>query len=109
MDDQETRRQKTLLELAEKFTRSSDIMRQVARRIGEAAAANHANQHRLEQASGSLRKCVGAKNPALPFSYREFVEFSSAGEFERFRHLAPVTDDDIKNIDWEALTRDLLK
>ena len=108
MDEREKRRQKILLELAERFNHSSEIMRQVARRIGEAAEANSANRRRLEKSAAALRRSVGVRNESLPFSYREFVEFSSAGEFERFRNLAPIGDDDIGNVDWDALARGLL-
>ncbi|MDR2391254.1 MAG: hypothetical protein LBE84_06225 [Planctomycetota bacterium] len=109
MDEREMRRQKLLRDLAERFSHSSDIMRQVARRIGEAAAASGANRRDLEKISAPLRKCVGAKTSSLPFSYREFVEFTSAEEFARFRDLAPVTEEDIEKIDWDGLSRDLLK
>ncbi|MDR3078382.1 MAG: hypothetical protein LBV15_06435, partial [Planctomycetota bacterium] len=70
--------------------------------------ANSANRRRLEKSAGALRRSVGVKNESLPFSYREFVEFSSAGEFERFRNLSPISDEDLKNIDWEGLAQGLL-
>ena len=84
-------------------------MRQVARRIGEAAAANSANRRNLEKISAPLRKCVGAKSSSLPFSYREFVEFTSAEEFARFRDLAPISGEDIEKIDWDKFSLDLLE
>ncbi|MDR1535327.1 MAG: hypothetical protein LBU64_09560 [Planctomycetota bacterium] len=109
MDEREKRREKILVELAERFNHSSEIMRQVAKRISEAAATSKANKTLLDQASGTLRGHMGVKNASLPFSYREFLEFSSAEEFERFRDLAPINEDDIRKMDWDALADDFLK
>ncbi|MCL2000471.1 MAG: hypothetical protein FWG74_03470 [Planctomycetes bacterium] len=109
MNEYENSRQEIMRELAERFKSSSEIMRLIAKRIGEAAETHNANHRRLEQASRPLRQCVDTKNGAMPFSYREFVEFSSAGEFERFRRLDPITEDEVANIDWEALKKGLLE
>ncbi len=95
-------------ELAERFKSSSEIMRMIARRIGEAAETHNANRRRIEAASNPLRKCVGVKNGGMPFSYREFVEFSSADEFERFREMRPISSEEIESVDWEALSKGLL-
>lgn len=96
-------------ELAERFKNSSDIMRMIAKRIGDAAETHNANRKRLEMASMPLRKCVEVNNNGMPFSYREFVEFTSAAEFERFRELEPITADEVANVDWEALSKGLLE
>ncbi len=106
MNDNDSRRQEIMRELAERFKNSSEIMKSIAKRIGDAAETHTANQRRMEQASSPLRKCIGAG--PMPFSYREFVEFSSADEFERFRNQDPITDDDLKEIDWDQLSKDLL-
>ena len=108
MNEHDNRRQEIMRELAERFKNSSEIMRMIAKRIGEAAETHNANRRRLEEASNPLRKCVDIKNGALPFSYREFVEFSSADEFERFRSLDPITKEDVESIDWDALSQGLL-
>jgi hypothetical protein len=108
MNEHENRRQEIMRELAERFKNSSEIMRLIAKRIGEAAETHNANRRRLEEASNPLRKCVEVKDGSMPFSYREFVEFSSAEEFERFRNTGPITDDDVENIDWDALSKGLL-
>jgi hypothetical protein len=108
MNEHENRRQEIMRELAERFKSSSEIMRTIAKRIGDAAEIHNANRRRIEQASNPLRKCVGIKNGAMPFSYREFIEFSSADEFERFRTLDPITGDEVANIDWDELARGLL-
>lgn len=108
MNEHENRRQEIMRELADRFKNSSEIMRMIAKRIGDAAEIHNANRRRIEQASSPLRKCVDIKNGAMPFSYREFVEFSSADEFERFRELDPITSEEVANVDWEALSKGLL-
>jgi hypothetical protein len=106
MNEHESRRQEVMRELAERFKSSSEIMQSIAKRLGDAAETHAANRRRLEQASNPLRKCIGAG--PLPFSYREFVEFSSAEEFARFRDQAPVSDADLEDIDWDDLSKGLL-
>lgn len=108
MNDHENRRQEIMRELAERFKNSSEIMRMIAKRIGEAAETHNANRRRLEQATNPLRKCVDIKNGTMPFSYREFVEFASADEFERFRELDPITAEEVASVDWEELSKGLL-
>ncbi len=108
MNEHENRRQEIMRELAERFKSSSEIMRLIAKRIGEAAETHNANRRRLEQASRPLRQCVDVKGGVMPFSYREFVEFSSAGEFERFRQLGPITESEVASVDWDALSKGLL-
>lgn len=109
MNEHDSRRQEIMRELAERFKNSSEIMRMIAKRIGEAAETHNANRQRLEQASAPLRKCIDVRNGALPFSYREYVEFSSADEFERFRGLEPITEDEVRNVDWDGLSRGLFE
>lgn len=109
MNEHDNRRQEIMRELAERFKNSSEIMRMIAKRIGDAAETHNANRRRLEEASSPLRKCVEVKNGTMPFSYREFVEFSSAGEFERFRNLGPISEAEVKNVDWDELSKGLLE
>lgn len=108
MSEHENRRQEIMQELAERFKNSSEIMRLIARRIGEAAETNNANRRRIEEVSGPLRKCVEVKNGSLPFSYREFVEFSTAEEFQRFRAAEPISAEEVANVDWDELAKGLL-
>ncbi|MDR1612664.1 MAG: hypothetical protein LBT97_07755 [Planctomycetota bacterium] len=108
MNDNDQRRQEIMKELAERFKSSSEVMKLIAKRIGEAANCHSANRRRLEQAAAPLRKSIDPKSAGLPFSYREFIEFASAEEFERFREQDPITTEDIERVDWEALSRGLL-
>lgn len=108
MNEHENRRQEIMRELAERFKNSSEIMRMIARRIGEAAETHEANRRRIEQVSTPLRRCVDTRNGTVPFSYREFVEFTSADEFERFKDMQPITSDDVSGVDWDELSKGLL-
>ena len=108
MNEHEQRRQELMRELADRFKNSSEIMRMIARRIGDAAETHNANRKRIEEASNPLRRCVDIKNGAVPFSYREFVEFSSADEFERFKDMQPISSDEVNSVDWDALSKGLL-
>lgn len=108
MNDSESRRQEIMRDLAARFKSSSEIMRLIAQRIGAAAECHDRNRRRLEQADTALRKSVDPRSVAMPFSYREFIEFSSASEFERFRDMRPVSDEDLRNIDWDQLAGGLL-
>lgn len=109
MNEQDSRRQEIMRELAERFKNSSEIMRMIAKRIGDAAETHNANRKRLEMASSPLRKCVEVNNSGMPFSYREFVEFTNAAEFERFRNLEPITAEEVETVDWDALAKGLLE
>lgn len=109
MDEREGRRQEMMRDLAARFKNSSEVMKLIARRIGEAARRHNANHRRLERALGPLRQAIDPELSAVPFTYREFIEFSSADEFRRFRAQAPVSDHDLENIDWDALFRGLLE
>ncbi len=109
MSDNENRRQEIMRELADHFKSSSEVMKLIAKRIGEAAECHNNNRRRFEKADSALRKSVDPHSVALPFSYREFIEFASADEFERFRDMDPVSDADIANIDWDSLSQGLLE
>ncbi len=43
-------------------------------------------------------------NDKSTFTYLEYLEFSSVEEFEKFKDLEPITDEDINAIDWDVLT-----
>lgn len=108
MNEQDSRRQEIMRELAERFKNSSEIMRMIAKRIGDAAEIHNANRKRLEMASTPLRECVEVKNSGMPFSYREYIEFSSADEFDRFRNCQPITAEEVESVDWDELAKGLL-
>ena len=84
-------------------------MRDIARRVQEAARASQRNDRNAIAAGAGLSEEVGA-GPArgMAFSYLEFLEFSGASEFERYRHMPPVTHQDIASAEWETLARQLL-
>ncbi|MDR3210336.1 MAG: hypothetical protein LBU79_00260 [Planctomycetota bacterium] len=108
MSDSDKERRELIRELGVRFQSSSDVMRLIAKRIGEAADIHQHNHHRLERVEETLGKSVDPHGSAIPFSYREFIEFTSAEEFARFRHQDPIKAEDIANIDWDTLARGLL-
>ena len=38
-----------------------------------------------------------------PFTFIEYIEFSSADEFKKFKRMKPVTNADIQDCDWDTL------
>ncbi|MHC4871113.1 MAG: hypothetical protein ACYTFY_04655 [Planctomycetota bacterium] len=48
----------------------------------------------------AVKKVVNEKKN---FTYLEYLEFSSAEEFEKFRDTPPISDADIAEIDWDTL------
>lgn len=48
-----------------------------------------------------------AANKAAPFTYLEYLEFTSAAEFSHFRHLAPIQQEEIDSVDWHVLANRL--
>lgn len=109
MDERERRRQELLDELERRFKSSAETMRIIATRIGEAAKMHNTNAKRSERASRRLRECVGSDLSSIPFTYLEYLEFTSADEFEKFRSQPIITDHDIHSINWDELSRNLVK
>ena len=107
MADIGRRRPETLEELARRYRDSADTIRSIARRIAEAAALHQENAARLQRLASPLRECVGAEREGIAFSYLEYLEFTSAEEFGRFRGVPPVTSADIAATDWDDLARRL--
>lgn len=46
--------------------------------------------------------------PSGTFTYREYLEFTGAEEFERFRTMEVVSDCDIANVEWDQLLARLI-
>lgn len=108
MDEHEKKKQEIMEELARRFRDSSNNLKNVARRINEAARLHQDNLHSLDRAGQRLRECVGGDNAAVVFTYLEYVEFSNADEFRKFRAMDIITDEEIRNVDWDDLGRHLL-
>lgn len=109
MNERETKRKQLLQELARRFRDSANTLKHVAHRIDKASRTHEEMRQRMDAASAHLRECIEKKPSKIPFTYLEYVEFESAGEFEKFRQMDVITDTDIQGIDWDKLCNDLLK
>jgi hypothetical protein len=90
MDERERKKQELLDELARRFRESQDALKEIA-----------------SQAHKSMKQ---RKAPAgVPFTALEFIEFTNAEEFRKFREEKQITDDDLNNLDMEELCRKLLE
>ncbi len=114
MTDREKRRQELLQELARRFRDSADTLKEVARKINTAAQSNKNTNQRLNEVAVQLNEHVKSDNQVesdsarAPFTYLEYLEFSSAEEFQKFKDMNIITDEEIEAIDWEKLSGKLL-
>ncbi len=108
-DEAHDQRRELMDELQRRFQDSAATMRRIARRIRDAADASRAVDRRAAAARHPLADHLGAPASCASFSYLEYLEFSGAGEFARFRHAAPVSDADLRAVDWEHLSKRLLE
>lgn len=108
MNEANSQHREMMDELRRRFQDSASTMRRIARRIQEAADASQAVDRRAREARGRLAEELGAPQRGVAFSYLEFLEFSGADEFARFRHQPPVSDADLRSVDWDDLSRRLL-
>ena len=102
MNKRELRRRELLDELARRFHDSADTLRSIARRIESAGRATLAARRGVARANQRLCADLDVRG-AVPFSYREYLEFSTADEFRRFADAAVITDADIQSVDWSRL------
>lgn len=109
MDEKEKMRQELLGELARRFQSSAGSLKKIARRIDDAAREHHKTSKRIDNASSRLRDCIESRNEPVPFSYLEYLEFSSSEEFHKFKKEPIITDDEITTVDWEELSKKLLE
>ncbi len=108
MNKRDLQKEQLLEELAKRFRDSAHTLKSVARRINEASQMHQNTVRRMEHASESLRRSVDGNTAPLSFSYLEFLEFSNAAEFRKFKKMKVITDEEIKNIDWDELAQKLL-
>lgn len=98
--DDRKRKQEMIEDLARRFRDSANTLRSVARKLDEASRARR--EARAADVAAPVRETAGG------FTYLEFLEFSSAEEFRKFRGLGPVTQEEIASLDWQDLSRKLL-
>jgi len=107
MNDHERKKQELLEELARRFRDSAHTLKSVARRINDASQLHQESVRRMDQADAPLRECVGSDASPLTFTYLEYLEFSSADEFRKFKDLDIITEAEIAEVDWDALCQQL--
>lgn len=107
MNEREKRKEELLKELSRRFRDSASIMKGIAARVQAAATESHEHSLRINNSGRSLRESVEGNSNPLPFSYLEFLEFESAQEFEKYRDMPVISEDDIKQTDMDELCRRL--
>lgn len=107
MTEKEKRKEELLNELSVRFKDSANTMRSIAKRIQAAAAQSFEHRKRLNSGSETLRTCVESKQGPLPFSYLEFLEFNDTDEFDKYKEMPLITDEDIKDVDLDDLASKL--
>ncbi len=103
MNEKEKRKDDILKELAVRFKDSANTMKSIATRIQAAATQSIEHTKRLNHGSETLRKCIESEKGPLPYSYLEFIEFSDASEFEKYKDMPLISDNDIENVDFDEL------
>ena len=109
MNERERRKEELLNELAKRYKDSAETMKNLAMRIQSAAQESHENTQKHEESNEDLRNNIEANQGPLPFSYLEFIEFSSSAEFEKYKHMPVITDKDIEATNLDKLTELLQK
>jgi len=106
MSEFEKEREELLSELAKKFRDSAKQLHDIALRIDRAAAESHKSNQHFEHSNRHLRESLGCDS-TIPFTYLEFLEFVNAEEFNRFRTMPLITEEEIKEVDLDKLLSDL--
>ena len=108
-NDNETRkirRQALLAELANRFRQSSATMQSIALYIEQVQDESpEIPCDCFPKKKRSLEEDLAAMGCDERFSFREYVEFSSAEEFMHFAGQPAITSEEIRNIDWDLFER----
>ncbi len=107
MNERERRKEELLNELAKRYQDSSETMKNLAMRIQSAAQDSHSQTRTHEEHNKELRKNIDADQGPLPFSYLEFLEFSSSAEFEKYKNMPVITKEDIESTNLDDLIESL--
>lgn len=108
MDERDKKKQELLNELARRFRDSAKNLKSVARRINTAAQEHDRAVDRMNSAGQRLRECVDGDSGTLPFTYLEYVEFTNAEEFRKFKNMPAITENEIEHVNWDDLCRQLV-
>lgn len=107
MNERERRKEELLNELAKRYKDSSDTLKNLAMRIQSAAEESQDNTRIHEDQNQELRNNIDANQGPLPFSYLEFLEFSSSAEFEKYKKMPVITSNEILETDLDELIKEL--
>ncbi len=107
MNERERRKEELLNELAKRYEDSSETLKNLAMRIQSAAEESHEHTRIHEGNNKDLRNNLDAGQGPLPFSYLEFLEFSSSAEFEKYKKMPVITEQDIETTDLDELIKEL--
>lgn len=108
MTEREQKKNEMLEDLAQRFRDSANNLKHVARRIQNAAQLHEETRKRLDKAGLRLRNYVESQTTPLAFSYLEYLEFNSTSEFEKFRTMDVISNEEIASTDMDDLCRRLL-
>lgn len=103
MNERERRKEELLNELAKRYKDSSETLKNLAMRIQSAADESHEHTREHEDQNKELRNSLDADQGPLPFSYLEFLEFSSSAEFEKYKEMPVITSEEIESTDLDNL------
>ncbi len=107
MNERERRKEELLNELAKRYKDSSETLKNLAMRIQSAADESHENTRTHEDQNKDLRENLDTDQGPLPFSYLEFLEFSSSAEFEKYKKMPVITSDEIAETNIDELINEL--
>ncbi len=107
MNERERRKEELLNELAKRYKDSSETLKNLAMRIQSAAEESQKHTEIHEDQNESLRKSIEADEGPLPFSYLEFLEFSSSAEFDKFKKMSIITQEEIDSTNIDELVKSL--
>ncbi|GHT00579.1 hypothetical protein FACS1894139_17460 [Planctomycetales bacterium] len=107
MTEREQRKNELLTELGKRFQTNAEAMRKIAGRLEQAAAKSRDLDRQLQGLSEPLQQCVAGKRG--DFSYREYLEFSRAAEFAKFRDMPAITAEELRAADFDQIGAELQK
>jgi hypothetical protein len=94
-----------------------EFLKTLAKRLQESAYALNKMAGKMDVISANqaeMVKSIGVsaetlernifENSEHEFTYLEYLEFSGSDEFKFYKHMGPITDEDIANVNWDELS-----
>ncbi|MBN1256655.1 MAG: hypothetical protein JXA52_02990 [Planctomycetes bacterium] len=101
--------EKFLSNMAQQLINTARILREVRERMEKSADLQRRTTERIKALNASLQSSMAERKRKRNFTYREYLEFTSAEEFEHFKALPNISDSEIREVDVEALIKALLE